>query len=163
MSIHAITSIAAMLMQAAAPAPCTDEHFSDFDFWLGTWDVYTGDTLAGRNVITKEEGGCLVLETWTSASGSTGQSYNYYDPAKDKWRQVWISRGIIIDYGGGLDDEGRMNLEGTITSNGDGQVAPFKGRWSPLEDGTIQQTFWTFDSETEEWNLWFDGNYRPAE
>ncbi|MEO1658856.1 MAG: hypothetical protein AAFR65_14175 [Pseudomonadota bacterium] len=165
MIIQAVASLLAAVAQAATPAPvpCSDEAYSDFDFWVGVWDVYSGDQLAGRNVITKEESGCLVLETWTSARGSTGQSYNYYDPAKDKWRQVWVSAGIFIDYEGGLDDQGRMVLEGTITSNTDGKVAPFRGQWAPLDDGTVQQTFWTYDAEADSWNIWFDGNYRRAE
>ncbi|MEM9284369.1 MAG: hypothetical protein AAGA39_00665 [Pseudomonadota bacterium] len=163
MSIGALASFAAMLMQAAGPVPCTDDSYNDFDFWLGTWDVYTGDTLAGRNVITKEEGGCLIVEHWLNASGGTGQSYNFYDQGQETWRQVWVSAGILIDYQGGLDDEGRMVLEGTITSNANGETAPFRGQWSPLDDGTVQQTFWTYDSDTEEWNLWFDGNYRRAD
>ena len=161
--VSALGTLSALLMQAATPEPCADEAYRAFDFWLGTWDVYTGDQLAGRNVITEEESGCLILETWTSASGLTGQSYNYYDPSKEKWRQVWVSAGQVIDYEGGLDERGWMLLEGTITSNVNGQTAPFRGQWAPQDNGTVQQTFWVYIGDTDSWNVWFDGNYRPAE
>ncbi|MEM7741118.1 MAG: hypothetical protein AAF225_09990, partial [Pseudomonadota bacterium] len=66
MSIGMIGFVASMIMQGFSP-PCSDDRYNDFDFWVGTWDVYVGESLMGRNVITKEEAGCLVLETWTSA------------------------------------------------------------------------------------------------
>ncbi|MEO1042088.1 MAG: hypothetical protein AAFX52_07340 [Pseudomonadota bacterium] len=163
MGVDAVSFLASALMQAANPSPCTDESYSDFDFWVGTWDVYVGDSLAGRNVITKEETGCLVLETWNSASGGTGQSYNYFDPAQDVWRQVWISPGLLIDYQGGIDEEGRMALEGTLTSHASGTTAPFRGRWESLDDGTVQQTFWIYKTDDDAWTVWFDGNYQPAD
>ncbi len=113
--------IAAALMFAAAPAmaqgqkPCTDPVFDDFDFWVGDWDVTgAGGTVAGTNSITKEEYGCLLVERWTGAGGITGQSYNFVDLASGKWRQVWVSAGATIDYSGGLDDKGRMALDGVI-------------------------------------------------
>lgn len=142
--------------------PCLTEPYADFDFWLGTWDVYTGDRKVGRNVITREEEGCLVLETWTAEGGATGQSYNYFDPAQGVWRQVWLSNGLLIDYEGGLDETGSMVLEGTMTTHNDAATTPFRGRWTPMDDGTVQQTFWTYNAETDAWDVWFDANYRRA-
>ncbi|MEM6912633.1 MAG: hypothetical protein AAF511_01505 [Pseudomonadota bacterium] len=162
MSIGMIGFVASMIMQSSSP-PCADDRYNDFDFWVGTWDVYVGESLTGRNVITKEEAGCLVLETWTNASGGTGQSYNYYDPAKDVWRQVWVSPGLLIDYEGGLDEEGRMALEGELTSHTRGTTAPFRGRWEALADGTVQQTFWIYHADDDAWAVWFDANYRPTD
>ena len=64
---------------AADPAPpCSQDAYKQFDFWLGTWEVSTPNgAVAGTNEITSEENGCLILEAWTSATGGTGQSYNY--------------------------------------------------------------------------------------
>ena len=49
----------------SAPPPCTDAAYRQFDFWLGEWIV---SDLAGKkqgdNSITREEGGCLILERW---------------------------------------------------------------------------------------------------
>lgn len=147
----------------AIVGPCDDEAYKQFDFWVGTWDVFdTAGVKQGRNVITKEEGGCLVLEKWTSVSGSKGQSYNVYNPDTDTWRQLWVSNGTLIDYIGGLDEEGAMHLEGTITYHAGPLAAAFRGEWTPNEDGTVTQYFAQYDPETDLWQDWFTGIYRPA-
>lgn len=139
-----------------------NERYRDFDFWVGEWDVYVEGTenQAGENSIQYEEQGCLVVERWTGASGGTGQSYNYFDPGTGKWRQVWVSRAAVIDYEGGLTDEGSMELRGTITYQRTGQSADFLGIWTPREDGTVRQHFEQYDAEKREWTPWFTGIYR---
>ena len=134
--------------------------YQQFDFWLGTWTV-TGPNgqVAGVNEITAEEQGCLLVERWRGASGSTGQSYNYYNPVTEKWRQVWVSPGALIDYEGGLVAPGVMRLEGTITYPATGQTAPFTGEWSLNSDGTVTQHFEQFDATEEVWSPWFTGTY----
>ena len=145
------------------PAPCSSEAYRQFDFWLGTWDVAAPDgTLAGRNQITAEEGGCLILERWTSASGGTGQSYNFYDPGTRMWRQVWVSAGAVIDYSGGLTRTGTMKLEGEIRYH-TGTAFPFTGEWTLQADGTVRQHFEQFDPETDTWNPWFTGIYTKVD
>ena len=153
-----------LAQDAPPPAPCSDEAFQQFDFWLGTWDVTPPNgTRAGTNVITSEEGGCLILETWTSVNGGTGQSYNFYNPETEKWRQVWVSSAALIDYEGGLTDAGAMKLAGKITYYSTGQSADFTGEWTPNEDGTVTQYFEQYDPEADTWNPWFTGIYTRQE
>lgn len=145
---------------AIAPA-CEDELYRQFDFWVGTWDVAQPDgTYAGRNVITMEEGGCLLVERWVGAQGGTGQSYNYVDRDTGQWRQIWVSAGFTIDYSGGLNMAGAMALEGRI---GYALAAPnnsrFRGTWTLREDGTVEQFFEQFNEKTDEWTPWFTGIY----
>ena len=145
---------------AAPPATCENEpEYSQFDFWLGTWDVYVGDQKAGENTISKEEGGCLVLEKWTDVAGGTGQSYNYYNPETKKWRQVWVSNYMTIDYEGGLLEDGSMELNGYITYFHNGQTRKLLGRWTPQDDGTVRQYFEQFDDEKGEMVPVFTGIY----
>ena len=44
--------------------PCEhDERFSEFDFWVGEWDVHIANgTFAGHNVIEKTQRGCVLIE-----------------------------------------------------------------------------------------------------
>ena len=144
-----------------APNPCeTEPAFSQFDFWVGDWDVFDpAGVKQGRNQITKAEGGCLLIERWRSARGTTGQSYNFYDPITKKWRQVWVSRGMSIDYVGGVSPDGSMVLTGEIHYH-QGQSFPFRGRWTPLDDGAVRQHFEQFDPDKQEWATWFTGIYR---
>lgn len=149
---------------AETPPPCSGEAFHQFDFWIGDWDVSTPDgTFAGNNSITSEESGCLLVERWTSVNGGTGQSYNYYNPATEKWRQVWVSTGAMIDYEGGLTESGSMKLEGVITYVASAQAADFTGEWSLNEDGTVTQHFEQYDAEKDEWVTWFTGLYSKSE
>jgi hypothetical protein len=64
--------------------------FTDFDVWVGEWEVFSAgsDAKAGENVIRKLEGGCMLLESWTGTGGSTGTSLNYFNPVTGEWRQV---------------------------------------------------------------------------
>ena len=94
--------------------PCSDQAFRDFDFWLGRWEVHTASgELAGHNEIQSAERGCVLTETWQGSRGGTGRSLNYYSPIEDRWHQLWVSPGVIIDVAGGLSDQG-MVLTGTI-------------------------------------------------
>jgi len=150
---------------AASAPPCTSPLHDDFDFWIGEWEVFAANgAKAGENSITRAEYGCLLVERWTDATGITGQSYNYLDPGTNKWRQLWVSGGAVIDYSGGLTDTGSMKLEGTIAYQAGGPAIPFTGEWTPNPDGTVTQHFEQFDPATGEWSDWFTGTYvRKAE
>lgn len=159
-ALNAATATAETETPAAPKVPCDTEVYHDFDFWVGDWEVYAQDgTLAGTNSITREEYGCLLVERWTSATGITGQSYNFLDPDTDKWRQVWVSAGTVIDYAGKLHDTGSMRLEGRITYHKTGETMPFRGEWTPHADGTVTQHFTQQDPATGEWADWFIGKY----
>ena len=146
------------------PDPCSAAGYHQFDFWLGDWNVTDASgTQQGVNKIIREEKGCLLVERWTSAAGNTGQSYNYYNPVSDKWRQVWVSQGAIIDYEGGLTETGSMKLVGTISPQAGGEAAPFTGEWTLNEDGSVTQHFEQYNAEDDEWAVWFTGIYRRIE
>jgi hypothetical protein len=146
--------------QEAEPTTCeSDPRFSKFDFWLGRWDVYIGEKKAGENIITREEGGCLVLEKWTDINGGTGQSYNFYNPDTEKWRQVWVSNYMTIDYAGGLTEDGSMELVGKITYFHDRNTLEFLGRWTLQDDGTVRQYFEQYDEAQGEMVPIFTGIY----
>ena len=92
-------------MSAADADPCDAREFRQFDFWVGDWDVADASgKAAGRNQITLEERGCVVIERWKSASGGTGLSVNYYDPLAAQWTQQWFGLGILLTMKGGLRD-----------------------------------------------------------
>jgi hypothetical protein len=138
------------------------EHFSDFDFWVGEWNVYSNDaekTFQGTNSITRHHKNCLLMENWTSAQGGNGSSMNYYDPVTDQWRQLWVAGGYSIDYSGGLDDRGSMVLKGKINYYETGQSYKFRGTWTPGPDGGVRQIFEQHDPESDTWSIWFDGLY----
>jgi hypothetical protein len=85
-------------------APCDDPSFHQFDFWLGDWDVIAavGGPVQGTSHISKEMGGCVVWENWTSAgSPYFGKSYNTYNVNLQRWEQYWVdtSAGVMFFHG----------------------------------------------------------------
>ncbi|MEO0422935.1 MAG: hypothetical protein AAF184_11395 [Pseudomonadota bacterium] len=159
------TSTAGTAAPPSPPSkPCAGEAFRAFDFWLGDWQVRTADgNVAGVNRITRREGNCVLLEQWTGASGSTGMSMNFYSPASDRWRQVWHSAsGALIDISGGWTGES-MVLTGTIEYVGNATTQPFRGTWTPLEDGRVRQFFEQSGDDGETWQAWFEGFYARRE
>ncbi len=155
---------------AAEPA-CDSGPYRDFDFWLGHWNVHLADgRLAGENRIEASGDGCRLVERWRGARGSEGFSLNFYEPADDRWRQIWVSSDNIIEISGGLIG-GSMVLEGEIRyrrpvdggrADASGPRRPFRGTWTPLGDGRVRQFFeeWRADEAGREgWQTWFEGFY----
>ena len=137
-----------------------------FDFWLGHWAVYGNlekqGPLFGNNHIEKIEGGCLMMEHWTGASGSTGTSMNYYDGTLDQWVQHWVSAGgTTINMFGGIED-GSMVLTGKIyyarIPQGP-QIRDFRGTWTLQENGAVRQFFEESVDGGKTWYTWFEGFY----
>ncbi|WP_300531461.1 hypothetical protein [Maricaulis sp.] len=144
----------------AQTGPCASDAHDDFDFWVGHWNVYApdGGPYQGENRIEKTQGGCLITEHWTGASGSTGESMNYLDPFSGQWRQIWVSAGSIIDYSGGLDESGAMVLNGEIHSPASGVRSAFRGTWTERADGSVRQQF-EIEGADDQWGVWFTGIY----
>lgn len=150
--------IAAMTRRAF---PCEhDAAFSEFDFWIGEWDVHSANgTYAGSNSIGSEQRGCLLTESWRSATGSTGTSINYLDRTSGEWVQIWNdSGGNQINIRGGMTDDG-MLLTGSIHYVTNGTTAGFRGLWTPLEDGRVRQFFEQQSDDGATWSTWFEGFY----
>ncbi|MGB5591645.1 MAG: hypothetical protein WBN31_11925 [Gammaproteobacteria bacterium] len=143
-------------------APCEyDPVFRQFDFWVGAWEVKGSDgTFYGNNRISSEEQGCVLVERWSSATGSTGMSINYYDANTREWVQIWNGLGIQIQYRGGLQGES-MVLTGGIHYLTSGDQRDFRGTWTPMDDGVVRQFFEESTDGGETWNTWFDGYYHP--
>src|SRR5262245_54399821 len=157
-TILALAGVASATAQAATPA-CATGPFREFDFWVGEWDVRDADgKTAGANRITSEENGCVLIEHWKSIQGGHGQSYNYYDPATQKWNQLWIGLGILLHMEGSFAD-GSMKLEGALQYLTQNKTTTLRGTWTALPDGRVRQLFEESTDGGKTWALWFDGYY----
>src|ERR1700742_1364321 len=78
----------------AAPAShCASAEYRQFDFWVGTWDVYPtgGSELVAHSLIESVYNGCGVRENWMPLKAeNSGGSLNIYVAAEKLWRQTWI-------------------------------------------------------------------------
>jgi hypothetical protein len=153
-----LSSTMAVAQQPPAQ-PCPGAAFRQFDFWVGEWEVRNAqDEPVGRNTITLEQNGCVLIERWTSARGGTGLSMNHYDPLAQAWRQHWVGLGIMLEMRGGLTD-GAMVLEGPLQYVAENRVTMLRGVWTPLPDGRVRQHFKESSDGGKTWTDWFDGYY----
>ncbi len=144
--------------------PCkNNEDSRHFDFWLGTWDVYTNGQKAGVNVITRAKGGCAIHESYTTAGLYAGQSINFYDRIDKKWHQHWVgSSGDIYNYVETNRAEGMLQFESKYM-NPAGQIALSRLTFTLNDDGTVRQLFENSTDDGKTWTPAFDGLYKKQE
>lgn len=137
------------------PQPCTAPECSQFDFWLGKWDLIDNDTVKASNVITKEMDGCMIHERFNNpAKNYKGESWSMYSPGLKKWQQTWVDNlGTYITLSG-VFENGEMTLyTEPHTSNGMKTIKrmvyynikkdSFDWRWeSSMDDGKTWQENW---------------------
>jgi hypothetical protein len=148
------------------PTPCLGaERNRQFDFWLGTWDVYPWpapvepERRIGVNIITSIESGCALLEMWTDARGGTGRSFNWYDRNLGTWRQLWIAAGGgTLDYTEGEYRDGAMRFGGWALDR-TGRRAEQKLTFFNLHPDTVRQLFEVSTDSGRTWQPTFDGRY----
>ncbi len=145
--------------------PCKhDAHFRDFDFWVGDWDVRpTGQPPAGppaRNTVTLEDNGCVVMEHWTSPSGSEGQSFNIYDRSYGMWRQTWVDNGGgQHDYRGNLEGGNMVFLGDTPAPNGQRGRIPTRLTFFHISKDSVRQFSEVSPDSGRTWQVSYDLMY----
>ncbi|HET6591665.1 MAG TPA: hypothetical protein VFG48_02000 [Xanthomonadales bacterium] len=145
---------------AAPAAPCAAPEYRQFDFWIGDWEVSSGEQPAGTNSIHPVHGGCALQENWqgTGAGGISGSSFNIYDRATGQWHQSWVdASGMLLQLDGGLVD-GSMVLGGSRPAQGGGN-ALHRITWTPNEDGSVRQLWESSLDDGGSWSILFDGLY----
>lgn len=132
---------------------------SQFDFWIGRWDVFDkSGKLLGTNVISKREGGHLLVEKWQGETGVTGTSMNYYDPEHERWKQTWVdSKGSIIELVGSVID-GKVKMSGRFV-NRQGHSELSRMTIIPMPNGQVQQLIEKSDDDGDSWETYFEGTY----
>lgn len=134
----------------------TNEHFHDFDFWLGEWNVYKfgTDTLVGKSQIQSIIDSVGIMENYKSTQSLyQGKSLNKYDPQLKKWDQFWVDNGgLTLRIQGGLVD-GSM-----VMGNETNEIT-----WTPLEGDRVRQTWKIRKAKDAAWKKAFDGEYKRAE
>jgi hypothetical protein len=90
--------------QAGKQKPCTAPEASQFDFWIGDWNLTWSDSLHGSNRVEKLFGNCTVHENFSDPRlNYLGQSWSVYNPATKTWQQTWVDNmGGYIALTGGL-------------------------------------------------------------
>jgi hypothetical protein len=144
--------------QSAPPSPCSAAQSAQFDFWIGTWDVFAPNgKLAGTNRIEKIYR-CVLHESWSSEKVQ-GQSFNVFDPDRGVWHQTWVdSTGSLLVLEGGLRG-GAMSMSDASLPGKKDAKALNEITWTPQPDGSVRQHWRVSADGGKTWTTSFDGKY----
>ncbi|GAA4308261.1 hypothetical protein GCM10023115_37240 [Pontixanthobacter gangjinensis] len=139
---------------------CYSKKHQQFDFWVGNWEVFNeeGEKI-GENLIKKLEDNCILNENWKAEDGSSGKSYNYYDPSDNSWNQLWLSNSGNILKLKGKAIENKMVLKSEIS---EGEKGKYYNQitWTKNEDGSVTQLWEIYDLNNKLLDEIFRGTYR---
>ncbi len=141
--------------------PCMHSDVArQLDFWVGQWDVYNPQgQQVGVNEVQRLLKGCLLLENWTGAGGSSGKSMNYFDPLRETWRQVWVSdQGNVLDYRHGEFHDDRMVFIGLRLDQA-GDTVQDRLTFVHVSPDTVRQVFEASSDGGGTWNTTWVGIY----
>lgn len=148
----------ATVEQQPARADCSAAEFHQFDFWIGSWAVTEKGKPAGTNRIEAVLGGCALVEHWSSASGGSGMSLNFYDRATKSWYQSWTDQqGGALRLKGGFERD-RMVLA-SESGGGSGDAVHHRITWTQQPDRSVRQLWESSKDGGKTWTVAFDGLY----
>ncbi|RME92349.1 MAG: hypothetical protein D6772_17015 [Bacteroidetes bacterium] len=130
-----------------------------FDFWIGEWEVFVGPTKVGDNSITRQAGGCSILEQYTTTRDYIGHSLNFYDPYDDKWKQIWIDKTQSISKY--VESERRPGyLQFVTTPESTPAHRRLRMTFELQHNGEVTQFIEQWNTKEEDWQAVFNGIYR---
>ena len=154
----------ASVASSAAPAtsPCLGAEFHEFDFWVGSWDVYgPAGRLVARSLIEPVYG-CGIRENWMPLNGQNGGSLSIYVPADHRWEQFWInSSGTRVLFRGGWNGNA-MIITGLWPSSPSSTTGPLtRMTYTKKPDGSVRQFGEQSTDQGHVWTTAFNFLYRP--
>jgi len=139
---------------------CSSPEHRQFDFWVGDWEVTAGGTVAGTNLVTKRDDGCVLHEHWKGSRGSTGESWNFYDRSTGLWHQVWVDgTGGVLRFSGRYAD-GQLAMTGESRANDGSKILHKLTFHDNAAEHTVRQVWEQSRDDGASWNVVFDGLYR---
>lgn len=141
-------------MSAVPQKACTADQACQLDFWLGDWEL-NWEGGQGSNTVTKEFGGCVILENFDGRPGMQfrGMSVSTYDPDIDAWQQTWVDdQGNYLALSGGMQEE-QFILE--CENSREGQPVRLRMVFYNIAADSFDWDWQRFDQDTQAWeNAW---------
>lgn len=142
----------------ARKEPCAAPEASQFDFWIGDWDVFRPDgKKAGTNRIERLYR-CGLHESWEGEK-LLGQSFNRWDAERGVWHQTWVdSNGGLLLLEGTFRDGAMTLSDATVPGRKPGATLN-EVRWTQSPDGSVRQLWRVTRDGGSTWSVVFDGRY----
>ena len=147
--------------------PCSAPEFSQFNFWVGKWNLEwkneDGSTGYGTNNITKPLGDCVIEEHFSTADSSfRGKSVSTYNTHKKLWQQTWVdNNGAYLDFTGGFED-GKMILS-RKAMNREGKEVIQRMVWYNIIENEFDWNWELSRDDGSSWNVLWKIPYTRAE
>lgn len=148
-----------ILAAVAATAPCSAPANHQFDFWVGNWAVTTKDGRpAGKDLVTRDYDGCVVIEHWRGAHGTNGEALNTFLPDSNQWQQTWTDNtGLTLFLVGKMQGKSMVLSQNHFVN---GKQTIDRVAWTPLPDGRVRE-YWDESTDTgAHWKQVFDGYFK---
>lgn len=135
--------------------PCSSPEVSQFDFWLGEWNLQwknsDGKIETGTNIITKVLEGCALEENFSASDNSLkGRSFSAYNTNRKLWQQTWVDNtGAYLDFTGGFEN-GRMILSRKVTTKAGKEIT----QRMVFYDITANEFYWNWESSDDNGSTW---------
>lgn len=132
--------------------PCAAPEASQFDFWIGNWDLTWNDTSHGTNHVLKILDGCSVNENFYSpATNYKGMSWSLYNPLSKIWQQTWMDNlGGYITLKGKYEN-GEMKLSTEAKKLANGKNAIYRMVFYNIKTDSFD---WRWESTTNDGDAW---------
>lgn len=135
-----------------AQEPCRAPETSQFDFWVGEWNLTYNDTVKATNSIARIMNDCVIYEKFNDPSTNfSGTSWSVYNANLKIWQQTWvdISGGYIVLTG--TFSNNRMVLSTIPSPAKDGGMIQNRMIFYNITPGSFD---WNWESTQDEGKTW---------
>lgn len=131
--------------------PCSAPEASQFDFWVGDWNLYSADTLTGTNAVYKIMDGCTLQENFESSKIKyRGKSWSMYNNQTKEWQQTWVdNQGGYIVLNGKFENGTMILFTGVTKANGKDMV--YRMRYHDIKKDSFE---WDWESSSDNAVTW---------
>lgn len=145
---------------AEQQSPCEREEASQFDFWLGEWNLTWADGGKGTNHITKVLGGCVIHENFdgTPSMPLKGLSVSTFDAQAECWKQTWVdNQGGYLDLVGGMEGDRMVLVRDSVRH---GQPIKHRMVFFNIGEDELDWNWERSDDKGTTWTLLWHIHYR---
>lgn len=148
--LSAAPAQAQKVAEAEAPACKDDPLFRQFDYSVGTWEVFSQGVKRAEVVMTPILDGCAILENWNRPNGA-GIGLFTYSRVLKAWTYSWASdNGAATFFTGAVESPGKFVVK-TQRPGQNGAVRKRVFSLTLMPDGSIHEESVGTEDDGKSW------------